>query len=62
MGMTVDTSGETPYIGQRCMTEPDFVQQFMCKQLPLADGEVDVLTGATVTCEAIIDALNALVK
>ena len=55
--LTVDASTQTPNFGQRC-AEEEFTSQFIGKTLPVED--VDVLTGATVTSNAVIDAVNSL--
>lgn len=58
--LAVDASGETPGIGQRC-AEAEFTSQFIGKSAPFIIGEnVDVLSGATITSTAVIDALNEL--
>ena len=47
------------------MEDEDFLKQFIGKKLPLElgkDKDVDVLSGATITSTAIVDALNTLAK
>ena len=61
----VNADGETPGFGQRTMEDEDFLKQFIGKKLPLElgkDKDVDVLSGATITSTAIVDALNTLAK
>ncbi|MEZ7872409.1 MAG: FMN-binding protein, partial [Eubacteriales bacterium] len=48
---------ETQGFGSRAQ-EPEFINSFIGKKVPLADGDVDVLAGATVTSEAVIKAVN----
>ena len=61
-----DQFKETPGLGARAM-EPDFADQFIGKIAPLSirkadDAEgpstIDALTGATVTSQAVVDAIN----
>ncbi|MDO4484706.1 MAG: FMN-binding protein, partial [Clostridia bacterium] len=54
--ITVDASGETPGIGQRCSTE-EFTAQFIGKA---PYDKFDVLAGATFTSKAAIAAVNSL--
>ena len=56
--LTVDTASQTPEIGGRA-SEEAFTAQFIGKALPVALGEdVDALAGATMTSDAVIQALN----
>ena len=58
--LTVDASCETAGLGQKVM-ETDYLVQFLGKTLPLTLGEdVDAVAGATVTSQAVVDALNLL--
>lgn len=58
--LTIDASGETANLGQQVM-DPRFMSQFKGKTLPLVLGEgVDAVSGATVTSQAVVDALNLL--
>ncbi len=58
--MTVETPNETPGFGSKC-SEEDFTKQFIGKTLPVTLGtDVDAVTGATVTSQAVVDALNTL--
>ena len=53
-----DQFAETPGLGARALEE-DFQKQFIGKQMPIALSDIDVLSGATVTSTAVVDALNA---
>ncbi len=55
--IVVDASGETPTIATPC-TEEAFLSQFIGKTAPFEG--VEVVTGATVTSNAIVSALNSL--
>ena len=55
--ITVDASGETPTIAAPC-TEEAFLSQFIGKTAPFEN--VEVVTGATMTSNAIVSALNSL--
>ena len=58
--LDIDASTQTPEFGGRVETDAAFAEQFIGKELPLALGEqIDALTGATVTSQAVVDALNA---
>ena len=58
--LLVDASCETEGIGQQVM-DPAFLTQFLGKSLPLTLGvDVDAIAGATVTSQAVVDALNML--
>lgn len=59
--LRVDASGETPGFGTRCSEDTAFLEQFLGKSLPLA-AEVDALSGATVTSNAIIAALREIAR
>ena len=54
--LTVDASTQTD-IGQQCEQE-SYTRQFIGKALPLSDADVDTLTGATMTSQAVREALN----
>jgi Na+-translocating ferredoxin:NAD+ oxidoreductase RnfG subunit len=56
--LTVDSSGETPSIGTRCAEDEAFLAQFIGKVGPFEG--VDAVAGATVTSEAVVEALNSL--
>ena len=53
-----DQFAETPGLGARALEE-DFRKQFIGKQMPIGLGDIDALSGATVTTTAVVDALNA---
>ncbi len=57
--LTVETPDETPGLGQRA-SEEDFTSQFIGKEGPFTYGEngIDALSGATVTSNAVLKALN----
>ena len=58
--LTIDASCETAGLGQKVM-ETEYLVQFLGKTLPLTLGEdVDGIAGATVTSQAVVDALNLL--
>ncbi len=52
-----DDFAETQGIGTRTQDE-EYTDTFVGKKLPLAEGDVDVLSGATVTSKAIVKAIN----
>ena len=52
-----DSFAETEGLGTKVLEE-DFAAQFIGKALPLAEGDVDVIAGATVSSEAAISAVN----
>ena len=57
--LTIDAGTQTPEIGGLAQTDEAFTRQFIGKALPLKLGEdVDVLSGATVTSTAVVEALN----
>ncbi len=61
--VTIDGSTQTPEIGQTAAEDEDFNEQFVGKTLPVTLGEdVDAVSGATVTCQAVVDALNSARK
>ena len=55
--LEVDASGETEFIARPC-TEEAFLSQFIGRSGPFDD--VDTVTGATYTSNAVINALNSL--
>ena len=56
--LAVDSSGETPGLGQRCMEE-EFTSQFIGKAAPFTLGDgIDGVTGATITSTAVVEAIN----
>lgn len=56
--LTVDASGETPNLGTKCADEA-FTSQFIGKKGPFALN-IDGVSGATVSSQAVVDALNAI--
>jgi Na+-translocating ferredoxin:NAD+ oxidoreductase RnfG subunit len=56
--LTMDTSGETPNFGTRCAEDADFVAQFIGKAVPVT--EFDALSGATITSNAVVTAINSI--
>lgn len=57
--ITVDASTQTPEYGGRTQDDEAFLGQFIGKSLPLTIGtDIDALSGATVTSEAVVEALN----
>ena len=60
--LTVDASGEFYALGGKCADEA-FTSQFIGKSAPLTLGEdIDAVTGATLTSQAVVDAVNQLAK
>ena len=56
--LTVNAESQTEEIGGQCAKEP-FTSQFIGKTLPLtADSGIDAVTGATLTSNAVMNALN----
>ena len=60
--LTIDTPNETAGIGQRA-SEAEFTDQFIGKAGPFTYGEngIDALSGATITSNAVLEAINGLV-
>ena len=60
--LTIDTPNETAGLGQRA-SEAEFTDQFIGKAGPFTYGEngIDALSGATVTSNAVLEAINGLV-
>ena len=59
--MTVDAASQTEGLGQNAMKD-EFIAQFIGKTLPVDAAEIDVIAGATITTNAVIDAVNSLAK
>ena len=60
--LTVDASGEFYALGGKCADEA-FTAQFIGKSAPLTlDEDIDAVTGATLTSQAVVDAVNQLAK
>ena len=61
--ITIDAGTQTPEYGGRAGEDEAFAAQFAGKALPLAlGGDVDALSGATVTSAAVVEALNSARK
>ena len=61
--LEIDAGTQTPEYGGRAAEDDNFLKQFIGKTLPLALGEdVDALSGATVTSEAVVQAVNTARK
>ena len=59
--LSVNVESQTEGYGQNC-AEDIFTMRFVGKSLPLKLGEdVDALSGATITSQAVVDAVNAAV-
>ena len=60
--LVVDASSQTAGLGQKCADEA-FTSQFIGKSAPLTLGvDIDAVTGATLTSQAVVDAVNQLAK
>ena len=58
--LDIDAGTQTPEYGGRAAEDEAFLAQFQGKTLPLTPGQdVDALSGATVTSEAVVAAINA---
>ena len=58
--LEVDASSQTENIGSLVGTDKAFLSQFTGKSLPVSLGEdVDALSGATISSQAVVDAVNA---
>lgn len=68
LGIAIATHSETPGIGARAATDDGFVAQFAGASTETAfrvkadGGQIDALTGATVTTRAVCDAVNNAVS
>ncbi len=59
--LTVFSAGETEGFGTRCGYDAHFLNQFIGKVPPFVAGEnCDVLSGATVTSNAVIECINRM--
>ena len=59
----VDASSQTENIGSLVGTDKAFLDQFLGKSLPISmDDDVDALSGATISSQAVVDALNSARK
>ncbi len=55
----IDASGESRGIGTRVMDDAQFARQFAGMSLPISLSDVDVLSGATFSSRAVVNAINA---
>lgn len=56
-----DTSRETPFIGSRCGEDEAFLSQFIGRVGPFTlNADVDALSGATRTSQAVVNAINSV--
>ena len=61
--ISIDAGSQTPEFGDRATEDEAFHDQFIGKSLPLTLGEeIDALSGATATSQAVVEALNKAVK
>ncbi len=60
--LTVDASLQTEEFGGRTASDAAYLGQFIGKSLPIGEGDVDALSGATVTSSAVVAALNSAHK
>lgn len=59
-GVTVRAHAETPGLGHRAQTDRDFLMQYLYTEGEAAvGGDIDALTGATVTSKAVTRAVNS---
>ena len=57
--ISIDASSQTPEIGGQVESDKNFQTRFIGKTLPITLGEdVDAVSGATVSSQAVVDALN----
>ncbi len=57
--LRLDTSGETSGFGTRVMESESFISQFIGQTLPVDERKIDGVSGATITSEAVMEAINA---
>ncbi len=58
--LRVDASTQTAGLGQKC-AEDEFTAQFIGKKAPFTLGDgIDAVTSATITSQAVVDAVNAI--
>ena len=55
--LTVDAATQTPEFGGRC-EEEDFTSQFIGKRIPVSSDDFDGISGATITSNAVMTAIN----
>ena len=57
--LEIDASSQTPEIGGQVETDRNFISRFIGQPLPVTLGEdVDAVSGATISSQAVVDALN----
>jgi len=57
--LEIDASSQTPEIGGQVETDRNFISRFIGQTLPVSLGEdVDAVSGATISSQAVVDALN----
>ena len=57
--LDIDASSQTPEIGGQVETDRNFISRFIGQTLPVSLGEdVDAVSGATISSQAVVDALN----
>lgn len=60
--VSVASQSETPGYGDRIINEPEFIEQFEGMSLLESEfafgSDIDILVGATVTCDAVVTALK----
>ncbi|MBQ8080796.1 MAG: FMN-binding protein [Clostridia bacterium] len=59
--LAIDATSQTEGLGQNAMKD-DFIAQFIGKTLPVSAEEIDTIAGATITTEAVIEAVNSFAK
>ena len=60
--LAVDASTQTPEFGGLVPKDEAFLRQFVGKSLPVAEDEIDAVSGATITSEAVVKAVNGARK
>ena len=57
--LEIDASSQTPEIGGQVETDRNFISRFIGQTLPVTLGnDVDAVSGATISSQAVVDALN----
>ena len=57
--LEIDASSQTPEIGGQVETDRNFISRLIGQTLPVSLGEdVDAVSGATISSQAVVDALN----
>ncbi|MCL2013659.1 MAG: FMN-binding protein [Oscillospiraceae bacterium] len=57
IGLRILKSRETPNIGTKAF-EPEFLDQFSGKSKTVERSDVDIVSGATITCDAVLEGIN----